>query len=311
MKNLALLALAGLLLAGCGTSTKEEYKADKMEAIGNYPAAPSGYTKVRAAVVEFQDKTAYAGRGWYARPVGEQGGEQFETLVSRSNRFNLIERLRLADLKKEQSEVGTVDPSEMAKAGKVRGVDYMFFGAITNFKVTVNKSSTAGGAFDRLLGAAAPVHFDTSKTEVKTDVGVDVKLVNTTTGEIIAKDFGEVTRTDVASAWGMKIFDVGGSAKNELKIDADSQGKILRWALDESYKKLLPSIDDKFSRPLPSYCPNCKTELPAGQKFCAKCGKGVEAQACAKCGAKLEPNAKFCGGCGAKVEAPKPAGEDK
>ena len=82
----------------------------------------------------------------------------------RSSRFNLIERLRLNDLKKEQSEVGTVDPSEIAKAGKVRGVDYMFFGAITNFKVTVNKTRTGGGAFDYLPGKGL-FGFDASKTE--------------------------------------------------------------------------------------------------------------------------------------------------
>jgi curli biogenesis system outer membrane secretion channel CsgG len=309
VKNFIALCLGTLLLVSCGTSTTETYKEDKMEAIGNYTPPPTGYTKPRAAIVEFQDKTSAHGRGWYAKPVGEQGGEQFETLVSRSDRFNLIERLRLSDLKKEQSEVGTVDPSEIAKAGKVRGVDYMFFGAVTNFKVLVNKTKTAGGIFDRVVGPVAPVSIDTSKTVVKTDVGIDVKLVNTTTGEIVVKEFAELTREDKASAWGVRVLGIGGDAKNELQIDADSQGKILRWACDATLKKMLDRIDSKFSRPMPSYCPTCKTELPSGQKFCSKCGKGVEPQGCAKCGAKLELNAKFCGGCGAKVEPPKPADE--
>jgi curli biogenesis system outer membrane secretion channel CsgG len=311
VKHFIALSAGMLLLVSCGTSTTETYSEDKMEAIGTYPPPPGGYTKPRAAIIEFQDKTQHHGRGWYAKPVGEQGGEQFETMVSRSDRFNLIERLRLSDLKREQSEVGTIDPSEIAKAGKVRGVDYMFMGAVTNFKVTVNKSKTGGGIFDRVVGPVAPLSIDTSKTVVKTDVGIDVKLVNTTTGEIVVKEFAELSREDKASAWGVRVLGIGGSAKNELQIDADSQGKILRWACDATLKKMLSRIDDKFSRPLPSYCPTCKTELPSGQKFCSKCGKGVEPQGCAGCGAKLEMNAKFCGGCGKKVEAPKPAGENK
>ena len=76
-----------------------------------------------------------------------------------------------------------------------------------------------------------------------------------------------------------------------------------------SWRPLGRQLRVTFSRPMPSYCPTCKTELPSGQKFCSKCGKGVEPQGCAKCGAKLELNAKFCGGCGAKVEPPKPADE--
>jgi curli biogenesis system outer membrane secretion channel CsgG len=309
VKHILALGVALLLLAGCGTSNTETIKHDPMADTPPIPPPPAGFTKVRAAVIEFQDKTQR--RGWYVRPIGDQGGEKFETIAVNSNRFNMINRMRLADLKKEQSEIGTIDPSEIAKAGRVRGVDYMFFGAITNFSVKITKTDKGFGAFKHLVGPLAPVDIDTSKTTVETVVDVDISLVNTTTAEIVAKQQGAVKKETVASAWGMKIFDIGGTAKNEVKIDEDSQGRILQWALDESFRKMLPTIDSKFSQPLPSYCPTCKTELPSGQKFCTKCGKGIEPQGCAKCGAKLEVNAKFCGGCGAKVEPPKPAGEDK
>jgi len=53
-------------------------------------------------------------------------------------------------------------------------------------------------------------------------------------------------------------------------------------------------------------CPNCKSRLPAGARFCADCGKPVGAAAagpkhCTGCGAQLSPGAKFCAGCGAAV----------
>jgi curli biogenesis system outer membrane secretion channel CsgG len=291
-----------------------------MTDIGNYPPKPAGFSKSRAAIVDFQDKTESA-KGGDMRvsmkepgviefknasrsPLGQQASDQFISLVTRSDRFTLIERTRLGDMLKEQGMSGVVDPSELAKPGKVRGIDYLFFGAITNFRVKANKVKTAGGIFDSVLGSIAPVDIDTSRTEVETQVGVDIRLVNTTTGEIVASEFGEVKRVDVASAWGLRILGIGGEAKNELIIDEDSKGKILRWALDESYKKMLPPIDAKFSRVQPSYCPNCKVELEPGKKFCTKCGKSVEPPKCAKCNTPTEPGAKFCGGCGAKVEEP-------
>jgi curli biogenesis system outer membrane secretion channel CsgG len=300
MKNCIALGFAAVLLAGCGTTTSETYSRDPMTEIGNYPPPPAGLVKARAAVMEFQDKTEHEGR--QQKPVGKQACEQFETLVMRSNRFGLVERGQLNTLLKEQKLDGIVDPSELAKPGRIRGVDYVFIGTITNFRVKINKTKTGGGIFDAFLKPIAPLDIDTSKTVVETQVGVDIKLVNTNTGEIVAKDFGEVKREDMASAWGLRILGIGGDAKNELVIDTESQGKILRWALDESYKKMLPPIDEKFSRAQPSYCQTCKVELPPGQKFCTKCGQSVAKPKC-KCGAELEVGAKFCGGCGAKIEA--------
>jgi curli biogenesis system outer membrane secretion channel CsgG len=316
--------LAAAVLSACGTSTKETYSRDEMKEIGNYPPKPSGFLKSRAAIVDFQDKTdASGGRGAMRvsmnepgviefkdatkSPLGKQASDQFITLVVRSDRFSLIERTRLNDMLKEQGMTGVVDPAELAKPGKVRGIDYLFFGAITNFRVKAQKVVTGGGIFDSILGNIAPVDIDTSRTEVEIQVGVDIRLVNTTTGEIVASEFGEVKRVDSASAWGLRILGIGGDAKNDVTIDEDSKGKVLRWALDESYRKMIPPIDAKFARAQVSYCPNCKVELEADKKFCTKCGKNIEPPKCAKCQKPLEPGAKFCGSCGAKAEeAPKP-----
>ncbi len=49
-------------------------------------------------------------------------------------------------------------------------------------------------------------------------------------------------------------------------------------------------------------CNNCKAPLPAGARFCASCGNKVEQEAvCGNCQAKIPPGAKFCAGCGNKV----------
>ena len=290
--------LALVILAGCGTSSEEKVTRDKMPDVGNYPPPPAGATtRLRAGVVEFQDKSG--------QKVADAAGEQLETLALSAKRFNLIDRMAMKTLIKEQSLEGIVDPSELAKSGKIRGVDYMFIGSVTNFALKTEKTANHGGAFDRLIPGAAPLKIDTSKTIITTDIGVDIKLVNTTTGEIVSKQFGEVKKELSASAWGVRVLGIGGDAKNNVQVDKDSQGKLMRYAVDEALRKMLPNIDDKISHPAAQVCPKCKTEFAPGSSFCTKCGTGAQAVKCSKpdCGATLELNAKFCGKCGTKVEA--------
>jgi curli biogenesis system outer membrane secretion channel CsgG len=210
--------------------------------------------------------------------------------------------MAMKTLIKEQSLEGIVDPAELAKSGKIRGVDYMFIGTVTNFALKTEKTSNQGGILDRVVPGVAPLKIDTSKTIITTDIGVDIKLVNTTTGEIVSKQFGEVKKEMSASAWGVRVVGIGGDARNNVQIDRDSQGKLMRYAVDEALRKMLPDIDDKISHPAAQVCPKCKTEYAPGSSFCTKCGTGAEATKCAKCSAALELNAKFCGKCGTKVE---------
>ena len=294
--NRILTVLSLIVLAGCGTSSEEKVTRDKMPDVGNYPPPPAGATtRLRAGVVEFQDKSG--------NKVADAAGEQLETLAVSSKRFNLIDRMAMKTLIKEQSLEGIVDPNELAKSGKIRGVDYMFIGSVTNFALKTEKTANHGGAFDRLIPGAAPLKIDTSKTIITTDIGVDIKLVNTTTGEIVSKQFGEVKKELSASAWGVRVLGIGGDAKNNVQVDRDSQGKLMRYAVDEALRKMLPDIDDKISHPAAQVCPKCKTEFASGSSFCTKCGTGAEATKCAKCSTALELNAKFCGKCGTKVEA--------
>lgn len=283
-------------LAACAASTESKFQEDPMKGVGDYPPPPAGLTQVRTAVLDFEDKTPYL--------LSQASAEQMETLAHRSKRFSMIDRLRLKELLKEQGLEGVVDPKELAKPGRIRGVDYLILGSVTNFRVTQVRSGTSGGIFNKVpvVSTVAPLDIDTSKTEIETNVGVDVKLVNSTTGEIVAKDFGEMKRKDVASAWGVRVLGIGGDARNELRIDAESQGKIMRWALHESFKKMLPDIDQKLSRPMAAVCPKCKTEVAEGDKHCTKCGASIEAAKCA-CGARLAAGVRFCGSCGKEVKA--------
>jgi predicted amidophosphoribosyltransferase len=69
-------------------------------------------------------------------------------------------------------------------------------------------------------------------------------------------------------------------------------------------------------------CPNCKSQVPAGSKFCPNCGFDFTKTSaptqppsapppaatappggtfCTTCGKPIKPGSKFCGSCGAPV----------
>jgi membrane protease subunit (stomatin/prohibitin family) len=57
-------------------------------------------------------------------------------------------------------------------------------------------------------------------------------------------------------------------------------------------------------------CPNCKTDVPFGSKFCPNCGHDLSATAtCPKCSATVPADTKFCPNCGNQIGGAAPAGE--
>jgi len=56
-------------------------------------------------------------------------------------------------------------------------------------------------------------------------------------------------------------------------------------------------------------CPNCRSDIPFGSKFCPECGANLAATVtCPECGATLPASSKFCPNCGHRMGAA-PAGE--
>jgi curli biogenesis system outer membrane secretion channel CsgG len=107
--------------------------------------------------------------------------------------YRLIERKKLDAIMAEQnfSNSDRADPSaaSVAKMGKALGVKYMVVGSITKFGTEESKKSIGGGGFTgRILGGAR-----VGKQEGKANVAITARIIDTSTGEIMASAKGEGT----------------------------------------------------------------------------------------------------------------------
>lgn len=272
MKRFAVV-LSILASIGC-TSSSEKAERDTMtKDVGEYSPPPSGLVKKRVGIPPFKVDSKVSSSDFGTKEdIGRDAADQLNTLWYKSKRFDVIERTQLEQLLKEQGLEGVVDPEELAQPGRVRGVDYLCIGKVTNFRVKQEDSSSS---FD--LGSFGPggvLSVKDKNKKIIVEIGVDIRLVNPTDGMLLWANFSEYKRIDSVGATGVRILGVGGGADANLQIDADSRGKLLRLALDDAIRKGLTDLDQQLleKQNAGDPCPSCQKKNPKDAKFCAGCG---------------------------------------
>jgi len=233
-------AYVGLaLFVGCSESKESASKDTMTSDVGNYPPAPAGITKPRVGVPPFAVTQA---NGQSSDELDGLAADEMTTLMDATDRFHMVERAQLQELINEQGLKDVVKPGELAAQHEVHGVDYLLLGKVTNLRVKKEKSSNNMGlaTVGNLIGAG---DVQNSKTVITTECGVDIRLVDPTSGDIEASSFSEFKRTDEASSMGVQILGADANSDTDIDISEDDKGKILRLALDDGLKKMLPKID--------------------------------------------------------------------
>lgn len=242
---ISVFGLLGLLSVSC-TSTSSSYSADReTQNVGQYGMAPRNVERPRAGVPDFDIQDNDLGKN-----AAAVAADQLTTLTINSGRFRVIERAQLEQVLEEQNRE-SVRSDEKAKKKQVRGVDYLLIGKITNFNLQrVEQGSDFGVGQVDLPGDGAFGGLDVSKDEtvVKASVGVDLRLVDPETGEAFLADSSDYTRVNKASAMGVEVLGAGAESDSNLEIKKDNQGKILRLALDDTLRKMMPKIDRLLQR---------------------------------------------------------------
>lgn len=239
MPRLALIlaAFAVISFTAC-SSSRETAEKDTMTAhVGSYPPPPAGAFRPRVGVPAFKVTSSEANAD-----TATVAADQLTTLAVMANRFDVIERAQLDQLLAEQNLGGVVREGEMAQPAQIRGVQYLMLGKITNFRVKAEQSK-GGFNLGSLGGHFGVFDMQNSKSRVTVECGVDIRLVDPESGTTAAAHFGEYKRTDTLSSMGIGVLGYRNENNATLRLDKDNEGKVLRLALDEALRKMLPQVD--------------------------------------------------------------------
>ncbi len=201
--------------------------------------------KKRVAVMNFEFGTVQ--QWWNGNwDIGKGISDLIVNELVTAGTYRVIERNRLDQILAEQDlgESGRANPTSAAKVGKVLGVNAMVVGSITQFG-TEKKKKGIGGAFSK-IGGFGGGSYGTSKGKAK--VAIDARVVDTTTGEIlaVAKGSGESSRSGLM----LGGYGGGGGGGGGGGIDMSSSdfretilGEAVALAVQELSQELIDADD--------------------------------------------------------------------
>lgn len=182
--------------------------------------------KVRIAVLDFDYSSIadYDSWYWWIRGDGKGVSEILVNKLVDSGNFIVVERSKLDAILQEQNlgASGRVDTATAAQIGRLLGVDVVVLGSVTSFNIEKDNGGVC--AFGICAGG--------NKTSANTKL--NVRLVNTTTGEIlsVAEGNGKSGRGDGNLSF--RGFSVNSNSRKEAKLLAQAMAD----AIDQVNKKI-------------------------------------------------------------------------
>ncbi len=204
--------------------------------------AQSKSTRPTVAVLDFDYGSInnWWGGNW---DIGKGIADMLVDGLLEDGSYRLIERKKLDAILGEQdfSNSDRADPSaaSVAKIGKALGVKYMIVGTITKFGTEESKKSIGGGGFGgRILGGAK-----VGKQEGKANVAITARIIDTSTGEIMASAKGEGSskRSGMLLSGGGAIGGTGGGGGVSMS-SSDYKESILGEATEAAVLQVVAKL---------------------------------------------------------------------
>lgn len=176
-------------------------------------------SKPSIGVAEFKNTS---GAGWWRGGMGWDIAGLVTSELASIGSFNVVERNKLQHVLKEQdlAASGKIRSGTAAKIGKLTGAKYLVMGTVTAYEEST--SGTGGGI--SLFGVSVG-----GKKE-KAYISVDLRVVDTTTGEIKYTRAIEAN----ASSGGMDVgVNIGGVGANLGGFEKTPAGKAVRACVIE------------------------------------------------------------------------------
>jgi curli biogenesis system outer membrane secretion channel CsgG len=206
------------------------------------PLAAAQSTRPAVAVLDFDYGTVE--RWWEGNwDVGKGIADLIVDELVNDGTYRVIERKKLDVILAEQnfSNSDRADPSAatLVKLGKALGVQYMIVGSITKFGTENKKVGVGGGGWGG--GGFGLGKVGTSKG--KATVAITARIIDTTTGEILASAKGEGTskRTGLLLGGGGGKWGAGGLGGVEMG-SSDFRETILGEATEQAVKAVTEKL---------------------------------------------------------------------
>ncbi|MGA2095491.1 MAG: CsgG/HfaB family protein [Candidatus Acidiferrum sp.] len=213
-------------------------------AAGTPAAAPAGPKRL-VAVMNFDYgtvKTVVASIFGTDQDVGKGITDLMVQKLVTDGKYRVIERAALDKIIAEQNfnNSDRADPSSASKIGRILGVDTIILGSITKFGRDDSKVGGVAGGHSGWTGMIAGA----GKKESKAVVAITARLVNTTTGEILASvtGNGESSRSGLFLGGGGGNGNSGGGAAFDMSSSNFSQ-TILGEAVNKAVADCATQLD--------------------------------------------------------------------
>lgn len=173
-------------------------------------AAQQAPRKKRVAVMDFEYGTvrsAVSALFGTDQDVGKGISDMMVQKLVQDGKYSVIERKALDKILAEQnfSNSDRADSSTAAKIGRILGVDAIIIGSITQFGRDDKATTVGGGGFGGITGRFGV--GGVQKRESKAICNITARMVDTTTGEILAA----VTGSGASKRGGASLVGAGGS----------------------------------------------------------------------------------------------------
>lgn len=199
--------------------------------------------KPSMAVLDFTNNTnAY----WWRAGVGRDLANMLTNELASSKKFRMLERKKISSVIGELdfNESKYVDKSTKQKIGKIKGAKYLVTASVTSFEENTEGSNSNFN----FMG------FGVGQKSQKASLSVDLRVIETETGEIIDTRTIEGTSESKSTGFSGSFMGVGGSTGESKKTPAS---KAIRGAVIRIADYLVCSMVDKT--------PECLAEFGAAE----------------------------------------------
>jgi len=183
--------------------------------VGASAASKKPVVAVRGIQLSAQNVSCEGWRSNCMQSLGEGFRAMLETAIIKTRKMTVMERQQLGSVVEEQGlgQVGLTKGG--GKVGGLTGVDYNVYGTITKFGFKKSGFNIQGGSglTSLLPGAGRMALGSVGSNEVETEMAVDIKVTDVSTGNIVIAD------TVGASVKRGSSFTIGGIKQKSASAD--------------------------------------------------------------------------------------------